>query len=517
MGSSPVRIGVVSLVRNEADVLPAFLSHLAALVDDAVLMDHGSVDGSAALMAAACAERQGWAAWRVAVPGYHQALFCGFAARHLFRAGVDQVLFLDADEFIDLPDRAALDAALARMDQPGDIGVWAWRDCVPDRLGGALGFGDALWQAPEASRYPKVVLSRALFAASGGRAGPAVGAHFVRDAGVATRDVPLGTVLHLPLRSAEQMRRKVVLGSLAELARSDRGATDARHWAEGLARVAAGPVDDDDVRGMAARYGEPGAAWERIGPDGLAAHGFTLRGLAVAHAAPPVASPSAPVGAWQIMADALSGWEAAPSATLSLEVVDGVLRQSAADPWRDPFLTGTPLLDLARDALAPGGRTLVIGLDPATLGAGAFADAASGPFDAAVVQDMTAAHAAAAHAALRPGGLLVAEAAGAAADPALAGLVADCLVPGYGPAGSAPVQAATDPETMLEGLFQVEQRVALPGAVLRPVLSGMGGRFDWSDPRDATAGRLAAQLDRLLTRHGVVPAGRVAVVARRME
>ena len=512
-----MRVGVVSLVRNEADVLPAFLSHLAALVDDAVLMDHGSIDGSAALMEAACVGRPGWAAWRVAVPGYHQVLFCGFAARHLFRAGVDQVLFLDADEFIDLPDRTALEAALARMDQPGDIGVWAWRDCVPDRLGGVLGFGDALWQAPVESRYPKVVLSRALFAASGGRAGPAVGAHFVRDAGVATRDVPLGTVLHLPLRSAEQMRRKIVLGSLAELARSDRGATDARHWAEGLARVAAGPVDDDDVRGMAARYGEPGAAWERIGPDGLAARGFTLRTLAVAHAAVPANVPSAPVGAWQVVADALRGWEPAPSATLSLEVVDGVLRPSAGDSWRDPFLTGTPLLDLAREALAPGSRTLVIGLDPAALGAGASADTAAGPFDAAVVQDMTAVHAATAHAVLRPGGLLVAETAGATADPALAGTVADCLAPGYGAAGVAPIPAAADPEAALHGLFQVERRVPLPGAMLRPVLAGLGGRFDWADPRDATAGRLAARLDLLLTRHGVVPPGRMALVARRVS
>ena len=512
-----MRIGIVSLVRNEADVLPAFLSHLAALVDDAVLMDHGSVDGSAALLAVACGAQPGWAAWRVAVPGYHQALFCGFAARHLFRAGVDQVLFLDADEFIDLPDRSALDAALARMDQPGDIGVWSWRDCVPDRLGGALGFGDALWQAPEASRYPKVVLSRALFAASGGRAAPVVGAHFVRDAGVATRDVPLGTVLHVPLRSAEQMRRKLVLGSLAELARSDRSATDARHWAEGLERVAAAPVDDDDVRGMAARYGEPGAAWERIGPDGLAAQGFSLRALTVAHAAVPAVPPSVPVEPWQVMADALRGWKPASSAGLSLEVVDGVLRQSASALWRDPFLAGTPLLDLARKAIAPGSRTLVIGLDPAVLGAGALADAAAGPFDAAVVQDLTVARVAAAHAALRAGGMLVAEAAGSVADPAMVDVVADCLAPGYGPPGAAPVPAAADPEAALEGLFQVEQRVRLPGAVLHPVLAGLGGRFDWADPRDATAGRLAARLDKLLTQHGVVPPGRVAVVARRVR
>ena len=79
--------------------------------------------------------------WRVAVPGYHQALFCGFAARHLLRAGADRVLFLDADEFVDLPDRAAIQASLARMEHPGDIGTWSWRDCIPDRLGAPPVFG----------------------------------------------------------------------------------------------------------------------------------------------------------------------------------------------------------------------------------------------------------------------------------------------------------------------------------------------------------------------------------------
>ena len=526
-----LRVGVVTQLRNEADILPAFLSHLAAFADDAILMDHGSVDASRALIEAACQARPGWEAWRVAVPGHHQAAFTGFAARRLLRAGADRVLFLDADEFVDLPDRAALQEALARMDQPGDVGVWRWRDCVPDRLGAPPAFGDLVWQAPSPSRYPKVVLSQALFRASGGQAGPAPGAHFVRGAGVPTRDVPLGTLLHLPLRSAEQTRRKVVLGVLAECARSDRAPTDTTHWTEALARIAAGQVDDDDVRGLAARYGEPGAAGDRLDLDALAARGFTRRTLAPMHlAAPPSAAalparPSAPssapsLDAWQVMADALLRWTPAASAGLALELVDGVLRAVEAPPaWPGPVLAGTPLLDLARAVLPPGARVLAIG--PALLpndappGMDASADPAAGPFDAALVADMTPARLAAAHHALPPGGLLVGEGdAAAAADPALLASVADCLVPGYGAGAGGGADTAW--RTALPGLFAVERQVDLGGAVLRPVLAGMAGRFDWSDPQDLTAGRMVAALDRLLTRHGAVPPGRVAVVARRL-
>lgn len=53
-GLRAVRIGLVCQVRNESDVLPALLSHIAALADDVVLMDHGSLDNSHALLAAAC-------------------------------------------------------------------------------------------------------------------------------------------------------------------------------------------------------------------------------------------------------------------------------------------------------------------------------------------------------------------------------------------------------------------------------------------------------------------------------
>lgn len=509
-----MRIGVVTQVRNEADILPAFLAHIAAFADDAVLMNHGSVDGSAGLLDAACRGRPGWSAWRIAVPGYHQAAFTGFAARHLLRGGVDRVLFLDADEFIDLPHRDALAAALGRMDQPGDIGVWRWRDCVPDRLEDTPVLGGTVWQAPAPSRYPKVVLSQALFRASGGRAGPMAGAHFIGDAGVPTRDVPLGELLHLPVRSVEQMRRKVVLGSLAELARSDRGPTDMTHWAEALARIAGGAMGEDDVRGLAARYGEPGAAADPLTRDGLAARGFTRRSLSVAGDGAAAAG-QPPVDAWQAVAAAVLQWSPAPSAGLVLELVDGVLRAAALPAvWPDPFLTGTPLLDLARTVMPTGARVLVIGVEAGGLDVRATADPAAGPFDAVLVGDMTPERLAAAHVALPPGGLLVGEGDAAVADPALLAAVADCLAPAYG--GGAASAPGTAWRSALEGLFRVEQSHGLGGAVLRPVMAGRAGRFDWTDRQDATAGRLVAVLDRLLTRHGAVPPGRVAVVARRL-
>ena len=327
-GNVAVRIGLVCQVRNEADVLPAFLSHVAALVDHAVLMDHGSIDNSHALLAAACVGRAGWSAWRVALPGHHQPAFGAFAARHLFDAGTDRVIFLDADEFLDIGSRAMLMEVLAPVQAADLAGYWHWHDAVPERLDGILGHADPIWTAPARSSQKKAVLNRAMFERSGRQAGPSMGAHAIDRPGGPVRWAPLGTILHLPFRSPEQMRRKAVVGWLSELARSDRAPYDGSHWAGALARVARGALTEDDVRGFACRYGAPYEVAAPMSLEDLAAAGWTRQPLAVAHAVMPASvNFASPIEPWQVMADALLAWAAQATAGLDLELVGDILRQ----------------------------------------------------------------------------------------------------------------------------------------------------------------------------------------------
>ena len=93
---------------------------------------------------------------------------------------------------------------------------------------------------------------------------------------------------------------------------------------------------------------------------------------------------------------------------------------------------------------------------------------------------------------------------------------ADCLAPAYGEGTASAPSRYRVADCAWTGLFRVEHSQDIGGALLRPAMAGRAGRFDWTDPQDATTGRLVAVLDRLLTRHGAVPPGRVAVVARRV-
>ena len=45
-----MKMGVVSMIRDEADIVHAFLDHLAAFFDVAYLLDHRSADGTSQVL-----------------------------------------------------------------------------------------------------------------------------------------------------------------------------------------------------------------------------------------------------------------------------------------------------------------------------------------------------------------------------------------------------------------------------------------------------------------------------------
>lgn len=321
-----MKLAVVAILRNEGDIARAFLSHLAALFDYAVLMDHGSVDGTEALLAAACAVRPGWVRWRVEVPGHHQARFCAFAMRHLFAAtDADMVVFLDADEFIDVQGRAALERALACIPQGRVAGRFTWVDCVPARLdAGEFRIGDAIWAHGADEPFPKIVVPRCFFEATGGALLPTSGAHtvFPGDGGDVAYH-PVGALLHVPLRSLAQFRLKTVTGNLSVLARLDNGTQENSHWFEALRRMAGGDLSERDLLTLARRYGHRPEKWGGV----LADDGFVSRLLDVASA--PLDLPALPAAdPWRVVAAVIRDWRAENGRDLALVLDGNVLRRA---------------------------------------------------------------------------------------------------------------------------------------------------------------------------------------------
>jgi hypothetical protein len=330
---APGLLAVVVLLRDEADIFPAFAQHIAALFDIALFLDHGSIDGTSDLIDAACAGRPGWQRWHVAVPGYYQSHFTTFAVRHLFAATqADAVFLLDADEFIDVPDRAALLALLQTCTAPRCVPALAWVNAVPaEERPERLAIGDALLLAPTPSPFRKTIVPRHVFAATNGRLTVHIGNHVIDPGdGVPLTYQTVGTILHVPLRSTAQWARKAIIGALADLANSDRLPHENRHRFDALRRMAQGNLTWNDCLGWASNYGEPGVP---VTLQALRAHGFTDRALDMAHSESSVAPPAQPpLGLAAVVASALLAWRPAPGAAVQLDLNGATLTARIVNP-----------------------------------------------------------------------------------------------------------------------------------------------------------------------------------------
>jgi hypothetical protein len=257
-----LKLAVASLIRNEIDIIVAFLQHLDALFEYALLMNHGSIDGTDRVMADACERKPGWRMWQVDAIGYHQAAFNLFALDHLVRnTDADYFMFLDADEFIDVSDRAHLETAFAELTDPDRVGTLRWRNIVPDRLDTrAVRPGETVWRPPGTAQLGKVVIPRTYFERHGHAMHLSGGNHFAYYTPENT--VPqdeIGAILHLPVRSHAQLKGKVVAGVFAVMAQASLQPVQCWHWYDILWRIGDGTLRDEDLIGIAAHYGEQGA------------------------------------------------------------------------------------------------------------------------------------------------------------------------------------------------------------------------------------------------------------------
>jgi len=280
-----MKLAVVAMVRNETDIIGTFLQHLDALFDYAVLMDHGSIDGTDRMIAAVCASRPGWTMWHLDPVGYHQVAFGRFALRHLMlNTDADAVVFMDADEFIDVSGRAPLEAAIATLTDADRIGHFRWRNVVPERLDArVIRPQEAIWRSPGLSPNGKVVVPRPFYARHAHEAHLAIGNHgMYYDPERIVPSNHVGEILHLPVRSHTQIKGKVLAGVFSTMAQAVRLAAQNRHWFDILYRIADNTLRDEDLIGIAAHYGQVDGTTPSLSRAELVVAGYTATALAVA-------------------------------------------------------------------------------------------------------------------------------------------------------------------------------------------------------------------------------------------
>lgn len=204
-----MNVRAIVLCRDEVDVVPEFLAHIDAAFDGGMLVDHRSTDGSAELLWEWSRSRPSWTFGQLDSDRFRQATVSNVLIYEAFEHGADAVMCIDVDEFI-AGDLAQFHRNITALGEDRAFGFLTWRPACPRdptspsaRLGHGLVVGD-----PQEHR--KIVIPRWAWDRYGRTIGLNQGNHSV----LGVIEPPLrqvGELLHIPIRSTAQLRRKVAL------------------------------------------------------------------------------------------------------------------------------------------------------------------------------------------------------------------------------------------------------------------------------------------------------------------
>ena len=227
----------IAMVRNEADVVEVFVRHNLTVLDRLTVVDHGSSDGTPAILTAL--RRDGLPLHAIAEPGeaFSQSDVVTREVRRIFSTtAADFVFLLDADEFLKVDSRTRLEEALDSIPD-GMYAVQDWHTYVPDfaRPLDPVGLIRSARKVVPVGIGHKAIVTRAflestLYVADGNH-------HLRRRLNLGDFDVePFrlrpedSSIAHVPVRSAAQFSAKILVRWLARLIEPERHQLLGRQW-----------------------------------------------------------------------------------------------------------------------------------------------------------------------------------------------------------------------------------------------------------------------------------------------
>src|ERR1700692_1620247 len=105
-----MKLVAVSRVKNEVDIIEAFVRHNAGYFDKHIILDDGSTDGTVDVLKSLRAAGLPLVLLQEGTVGYEQSYYMTKLLRlAVFQFGADWVAALDADEFLELQGIMTLD------------------------------------------------------------------------------------------------------------------------------------------------------------------------------------------------------------------------------------------------------------------------------------------------------------------------------------------------------------------------------------------------------------------------
>jgi hypothetical protein len=259
-----------SMVRNEADVMDAFIHQAAVLFDHFTLIDVSSTDGTEAMLANATARHDNLTVLTCRIKERYQAAMMNFLARQSLRRGADWMFFLDADEFLPVESRSELDTYLSGFG--GEVLSMPWINLVPESYSDFNSFDPAQrfhWTG-RVSSLCKIAVS-SLYFYNNPDAYIAEGNHTIRPSmqsqpASAIIGLPL---LHVPVRSRERLRYRMTNNLRLMRSKHNLSPGEGSHVLAILGLIENVESSAGYLNAIAADYGRDDTKLEAIDPSAL--------------------------------------------------------------------------------------------------------------------------------------------------------------------------------------------------------------------------------------------------------
>lgn len=226
----------LAMVRNEQDIIEPFLRHNARCVDLLFLVDNNSTDQTRRIAHEVARDLGNIIISDRSENAYQQSRVMSQMLLHTqFAAFSDFILFLDADEFLAVDGKPELIAKLDKISK-GEAGQVCWKTFVPDPTASPDEMPDPMQRLRLRRKSEMPPIFKSVLRAGGKIVSNATvrqGNHkiAVKGASLPAIFLPDLPLIHMPLRSAEQLLAKGLVSYQANAARSDgRRPGDAYQW-----------------------------------------------------------------------------------------------------------------------------------------------------------------------------------------------------------------------------------------------------------------------------------------------
>ncbi len=286
--SKPTAIAM-ALVKNEGDLIAAWLAHICELFDLIYIVDHQSTDGTREFLLDAAKSQEKIHLFSFEEPGYFQSEIINQLAQMTFQDYPDAWLFpLDADEFLPVSSKSEFTASLNKFD-PDQVLLLNWQNYIPLylQIDQQLQFNLPCLVPSKPGLYNKVAVRASTLSKKKWKI--AQGNHRLETetgswAGL-NAQVRFSNLIHMPVRSVDHFTLKCIQGNISVYQLSDWRQRGPFHWHEMLNSILRyGEISSNIVRRFVASYGQT----NDLDPNGISIYelideGWSVQNFDMAH------------------------------------------------------------------------------------------------------------------------------------------------------------------------------------------------------------------------------------------